>query len=81
LYGWKNGLKTGMYYLHSNPAVNPIQFGIDIEDIKRLKNFTSIDEIIGFTKTIVENPVEPEPVKMCKWTPGKKAEGCDACSS
>lgn len=79
LYGWKNGLKTGMYYLHSNPAVNPIQFGIDIEDIKRLKNFTSIDEIIGFVKASIVVPEEP--VKMCKWTPGKKAEGCDTCSS
>jgi hypothetical protein len=47
--------------------------GIDIEDIKRLKNFTSIEEIMGFAKNINEKPVEPEP--------GKKAEGCDACSS
>jgi ribonucleoside-diphosphate reductase alpha chain len=84
LYGWKNGLKTGMYYLHSNPAVNPIQFGIDIEDIKRLKNFSTLEEIIGFTKeTIpVETPQSEQPqAKMCKWTPGKKAEGCDVCSS
>ena len=28
-YGWKNGLKTGMYYLHSKPAANPIQFTIN----------------------------------------------------
>ncbi len=27
-YGWKNGLKTGMYYLRSKPAADPIQFGI-----------------------------------------------------
>ena len=25
-YAWRNGLKTGMYYLRSKPAVNPIQF-------------------------------------------------------
>ncbi len=84
LYGWKNGLKTGMYYLHSNPAVNPIQFGIDIEDIKRLKNYTTLEEIIGFTKSnnqVKESEQQPEPTKMCKWTPGKKAEGCDVCSS
>ena len=27
-FGWKNGLKTGMYYLRSKPAADPIQFGI-----------------------------------------------------
>lgn len=28
-YGWKLGLKTGMYYLHTRPAVNAIQFTVD----------------------------------------------------
>jgi ribonucleoside-diphosphate reductase subunit M1 len=28
-YGWKKGLKTGMYYLRSRPAANAIQFTID----------------------------------------------------
>jgi ribonucleoside-diphosphate reductase subunit M1 len=28
-YGWKKGLKTGMYYLRTRPAVNPIQFTVD----------------------------------------------------
>lgn len=28
-YGWKRGLKTGMYYLRSRPAVNAIQFTVD----------------------------------------------------
>lgn len=27
-YGWKKGLKTGMYYLRSKPAANPIQFTV-----------------------------------------------------
>lgn len=30
------GLKTGMYYYRSLPAINPINFGIDVDDIKRL---------------------------------------------
>jgi len=25
-YGWQKGLKTGMYYLRSRPAVDPIKF-------------------------------------------------------
>uniref|UniRef100_A0A1A9ZDP5 Ribonucleotide reductase large subunit domain-containing protein n=1 Tax=Glossina pallidipes TaxID=7398 RepID=A0A1A9ZDP5_GLOPL len=28
-YGWKVGLKTGMYYLRTKPAANPIQFTVD----------------------------------------------------
>lgn len=28
-YGWKMGLKTGMYYLRTRPAVNAIQFTVD----------------------------------------------------
>ncbi len=35
-YGWKNGLKTGMYYLRTQPAVDPIKFGLDPEVVKRI---------------------------------------------
>lgn len=28
LYTWKKGLKTGVYYLKTKPAANPIQFSI-----------------------------------------------------
>ncbi|KAL7670036.1 hypothetical protein ACOME3_004978 [Neoechinorhynchus agilis] len=28
-YGWKKGLKTGMYYLRSKPASDPIKFTLD----------------------------------------------------
>lgn len=29
VYGWKKGLKTGMYYLRTKPAADPIQFTVD----------------------------------------------------
>jgi ribonucleoside-diphosphate reductase subunit M1 len=32
-YAWKLGLKTGMYYLRSRPAVDPIKFTIDMEEV------------------------------------------------
>uniref|UniRef100_A0A8C5AJN9 Ribonucleoside-diphosphate reductase n=1 Tax=Gadus morhua TaxID=8049 RepID=A0A8C5AJN9_GADMO len=32
-YGWKLGLKTGMYYLRTKPAANPIQFTLDMEKL------------------------------------------------
>jgi ribonucleoside-diphosphate reductase alpha chain len=36
-YSWKNGLKTGMYYLRTRPAVNAIKFGLDPDIIKRIE--------------------------------------------
>jgi ribonucleoside-diphosphate reductase subunit M1 len=34
MYGWKLGLKTGMYYLRSKPATGAIKFTIDQEKVK-----------------------------------------------
>jgi len=36
-YGWKKGLKTGMYYLRSRPAVNAIQYTVDKEATTELE--------------------------------------------
>ncbi|MCB0506927.1 MAG: ribonucleoside-diphosphate reductase subunit alpha [Chitinophagales bacterium] len=34
-YAWEKGLKTGMYYLRSRPAVDPIKFTVDVEKVKQ----------------------------------------------
>ena len=34
--GWKKGLKTGQYYLRTRPAVNPLQFGIDVIETQKI---------------------------------------------
>lgn len=34
-YGWKKGLKTGMYYLRTRPAANAIQFTVDKEMLSK----------------------------------------------
>lgn len=36
-YGWKKGLKTGMYYLRTRPATQAIQFTIDQSLLKTAK--------------------------------------------
>ncbi|KAI6044757.1 ribonucleotide reductase [Pisolithus marmoratus] len=36
-YGWKKGLKTGMYYLRTRPAAQAIQFTIDQSILKTAK--------------------------------------------
>lgn len=34
-YGWKKGLKTGMYYLRSNAAVDAIKFTVDKDQLEQ----------------------------------------------
>ncbi|KAJ3188589.1 Ribonucleoside-diphosphate reductase large subunit [Gaertneriomyces sp. JEL0708] len=36
-YGWKKGLKTGMYYLRTRPAADAIQFTVDQQQLKSQK--------------------------------------------
>lgn len=36
-YGWKRGIKTGMYYLRTTSAVDPLNFGVDIDKTKKKK--------------------------------------------
>ncbi|XP_053976373.1 ribonucleoside-diphosphate reductase large subunit [Hylaeus volcanicus] len=38
-YGWKMGLKTGMYYLRTKPAANALQFTVDKS---KLRNTSSV---------------------------------------
>ncbi len=38
LYGWKNGIKTGCYYLRSKPAQEAIKFSVDISTKKKPSN-------------------------------------------
>lgn len=86
-YGWKNGIKTGMYYLRTTPAVNPIQFGIDVDDVIRLtKKNNIIDLITDDYKIQMENHKKiskehDDTVIMCKYDPSKRAEGCMSCGS
>ncbi len=35
-YAWEKGLKTGMYYLRSRPAVDPIKFTVDTQKAKSI---------------------------------------------
>ncbi|KAF4077384.1 hypothetical protein AMELA_G00207400 [Ameiurus melas] len=45
-YGWKQGLKTGMYYLRTKPAANPIQFTLNKEKLKVAQETNSSEEEI-----------------------------------
>lgn len=36
-HGWRNGLKTGSYYIRSKPPSNPQRFGLDISKEKKIE--------------------------------------------
>ena len=64
-YSWSNGLKTGMYYLRTHPAVDPIKFGLDASRMQAIKN--------------QEN--EEEPVIVCRRRTTDLDGECLTCSS
>ena len=93
-YSWKNGLKTGMYYLRTQPAVDPIKFGLDPNSIQRIRAKYSIRGLSSPTNKPLSSEDVPfevpprvarpseEPVKICKRRkPGVKIEDCDVCSA
>jgi ribonucleotide reductase alpha subunit len=66
-YGWRNGLKTGMYYLRSQPAVDPIKFGLDPDKIAEINE-----------RRERENRVA---APACVLRPGDKGfADCESCS-
>ncbi|KAL0134317.1 hypothetical protein PUN28_001250 [Cardiocondyla obscurior] len=61
-YGWKSGLKTGMYYLRTKPAANPIQFTVDQS---KLQNRDSVASSNSSSSTI-DNTVDSSPIQSPK---------------
>ena len=37
-YGWKHGIKTGMYYLRTQPATAAIPFGLEATIVQQIRN-------------------------------------------
>lgn len=66
-YSWKNGLKTGIYYLHTMPAQDATKFGLDPNSVQRI----SKDR---------ENPKNYQSNVSCPRDPILRAL-CDSCSA
>ncbi|PPQ64159.1 hypothetical protein CVT24_008794, partial [Panaeolus cyanescens] len=52
-YGWKKGLKTGMYYLRTRPAAQAIQFTVDQSLLKEAKRQNTAAATASATKVAV----------------------------
>lgn len=69
-YAWKRGLKTGMYYMRSQPAADAIQFTVDMESLR--ENATQESAA----------PSEGDPVVCVRRPKGLSADDeCLACGS
>lgn len=44
-HGWKNGLKTGIYYLRTKPKTEANKFGIDICELRKIQEKYNIEPI------------------------------------
>jgi ribonucleoside-diphosphate reductase subunit M1 len=75
-YGWRLGLKTGMYYLRTKPAVNAIQFTVDKQKIKKDVHAKSVNGSADM-KGITQKPTEEEILLCSRNNPGE----CLMCSS
>ncbi|ETN71448.1 hypothetical protein NECAME_14209 [Necator americanus] len=62
-YGWKKGLKTGMYYLRTKPAVNAVQFTVDKEALKAKEEKDA--SIQNAARQVAAMTVEDEGCLMC----------------
>ncbi|KAK9431000.1 ribonucleotide reductase [Lipomyces doorenjongii] len=63
-YGWKKGLKTGMYYLRTMAASAPIQFTVDQEALKVVDSNIAKTVALGGRKTFRQGNKLSTPVKM-----------------
>ncbi len=80
-YGWRLGLKTGMYYLRTQPAVDPIKFGLDHATIASIR--AKYDPASPQQASPSPSPTVPEDAALVcvRRRRGEPTEGCDACSA
>jgi ribonucleoside-diphosphate reductase alpha chain len=59
-YAWKSGLKTGMYYLRTKSAIDPIKFTLEKKDK------AEVEEIVEVETVEVETVEAAEEVKITR---------------
>ncbi len=64
-YGWQKGLKTGMYYLRSKAAVDPIKFTLDKQHQRVQSGQVTENEVMEVVETDGEVCVMDEGCIMC----------------
>ena len=75
-YSWKNGLKTGQYYLRSMPSVDAVKFGIDIDVINKIKGKSNDLPIVYRRNKKPKDDKDKKDIKK-----GRSYNECEMCSS
>jgi ribonucleoside-diphosphate reductase alpha subunit len=70
MYGWKKGLKTGLYYLRSKPAKEAVKVTVD----------PTLEREVEKAKVVEDKSGNPPPTVPDGWV-CRKEEGCITCSS
>jgi ribonucleoside-diphosphate reductase subunit M1 len=65
-YAWEKGLKTGMYYLRSRPAADPIKFTVDVEALLKQAGEIIPEEEVDVMKERRDNAIEPDSTATTK---------------
>ena len=68
-YAWEKGLKTGMYYLRSRPAADPIKFTVDVEALLKEAGEIIPEEEIDVMKERRDNTIDGETALTKKFKP------------
>lgn len=85
-FGWKLGLKTGMYYLRTKPAAQAIQFTIDKTKLRanakigpggEVAATSSEEQLVKSPSALVNKQPTPEEVLACSLA---NKEACLMCS-
>jgi ribonucleoside-diphosphate reductase alpha chain len=80
LYGWKLGLKTGMYYLRTRAAVDPLKgLGIDTSTVKPISEAIEVPTTNNFIQDTSEEMKLMEMVTMSR--PTDSPFECEGCGS
>ena len=91
-YGWKSGLKTGMYYLRTKSAVDAIKFTLDTKskgEIEKDKEIKKVEVVAPATAGAVApqpsepvKPLSPQELKeMIAQAKGNEDDDCLMCGS
>ena len=91
-YGWKSGLKTGMYYLRTKSAVDAIKFTLDTKskaEIEKDKEIKKVEVVAPATAAAVApqpsepvKPLSPQELKeMIAQAKGNEDDDCLMCGS
>ncbi|MBC7721714.1 MAG: ribonucleoside-diphosphate reductase subunit alpha [Pedobacter sp.] len=76
-YGWKKGLKTGMYYLRSQAATQAVQFTVEKQGSKEVEPIIPTIQVVN---TASETVIDVEPTQL-DGPSCTMQDGCVSCGS